>query len=509
MRQTLGFTDYAGSCVRAASVAILLSGLSAAIDASAASPGRFVMAYGESLQQTQYALTPESVAVTSDGGYVALGLTGTSNGVSASWLLRLGASGSPVWQRELSCAGGAPGDYAIGISSQELSDGGYVLGGGVLGCGGSYFQRGLVQRLDAQARVVWAFDYSAGNGDTNLSKISQTADGGYIAAGSATASGQYPGAFVLKIDQGGAVQWQRKLGPLGPTTAYFNTVQQTADGGYVAVGEFAVIHGGSYPVGVLVASFDPSGNLRWQKEFNSLDDQGSPNGYEHALAGIQTSDGGYVVAGNWSNAIPGPFPQEDTGGALLLKLDSTGAIEWQRAYNGGIYCYDNGFNQVCVLISALVYSVHQTADGGYVLAGLGNLELHDSVPQVPWLAKVDPMGNLLWQYFYYDTYRTGRPISQYFASSTPTNDGGVMALGFTEKNDPTGTGQLYAVKTDARGLAGSCNQQHSATPLHAIDPGLVSLPASLPVLRTVTARNSVAIRSRATSVLQKDKCAAD
>src|SRR5207248_11407679 len=34
-------------------------------------------------------------------------------------------------------------------------------------------------------------------------------------------------------------------------------------------------------------------------------------------------------------------------------------------------------------ITALVYSVHQTADGGYVLAGLGNLELLDSVPQAP------------------------------------------------------------------------------------------------------------------------------
>ena len=84
---------------------------------------------------------------------------------------------------------------------------------------------------------------------------------------------------------------------------------------------------------------------------------------------------------------------------LLLKLDSSGNIQWQKAYNGGVYCYFNGFNTVCAIITGLPYSAHQTADGGYVLAGLGNLELLDSIPQVPRLAMVDSAGNLLWQYF--------------------------------------------------------------------------------------------------------------
>src|SRR5262249_44254020 len=131
---------------------------------------------------------------------------------------------------------------------------------------------------------------------------------------------------------------------------------------------------------------------------------------------------------------------------------------------GGIYCYFNGYNTTCTIITALPYSVHQIADGGYALAGLGQLALLDSVPQVPWLAKVDSGGNLQWQYFYYDLSSAGRPISQYFASSTPTNDGGFMALGFTEKNDPTSIGELYAVKTDSSGLVGICDQQHDATP---------------------------------------------
>jgi hypothetical protein len=54
------------------------------------------------------------------------------------------------------------------------------------------------------------------------------------------------------------------------------------------------------------------------------------------------------------------------------------------------------------------------------------------VPQVPWLAKVDAGGNLLWQHFYYQTCPTGSTLSQYFASSDLTSAGGYLGLGFTE-----------------------------------------------------------------------------
>jgi hypothetical protein len=81
-----------------------------------------------------------------------------------------------------------------------------------------------------------------------------------------------------------------------------------------------------------------------------------------------------------------------------------------------------------------------------------------------------------------------------------------MALGFTEKNDATLLGELYAVKTDSSGIAGICDQQHDATPLHSVDPAMTTLPSSLPVITTVTPGSNVSIRARATSVLKIDKC---
>src|SRR5437867_13361025 len=66
----------------------------------------FVTAYGNTSRQVEYGLTPESVAATSDGGYVALALTDSPTGVGVNWILKLSASGRPQWQRELGCAPG-------------------------------------------------------------------------------------------------------------------------------------------------------------------------------------------------------------------------------------------------------------------------------------------------------------------------------------------------------------------------------------------------------------------
>src|SRR6266699_1330673 len=146
----------------------------APITGADARSGPFVKAYGNIIQHVEYGVTPESVAATSDGGYVALALTDSPSGISANWIVKLSASGRPQWQKELGCASGAPGDYGLGVSAQQTSDGGYILGGGILGCRGLYIQRALVEKLDAQGQVVWAFAYSAGSNGSAITQIRQT-----------------------------------------------------------------------------------------------------------------------------------------------------------------------------------------------------------------------------------------------------------------------------------------------------------------------------------------------
>jgi len=255
---------------------------------------------------------------------------------------------------------------------------------------------------------------------------------------------------------------------------------------------------------VLAVDLDASGNVRWQQGFNDVDGTGAASAVEHATSIVQTPDGGFLVGGNWSNST---FPGQGSAGALLVKLDGTGALLWQKAYSGGVFCFDNGFSETCVDIGAVIYSVHQTSDGGYLLAGDGDLELRDSVPIVPWLARVDSSGNLVWQQFYYEANSsTGRPLSEYFASSSLAGDGGPAAIGFTE-NPSNLKGELYGVKTDSTGAVGNaCGQVHVATTLNVINPALVAIAPSLPVQTTLTTPTQSPATALATPAAARGLC---
>src|SRR5262249_3136328 len=67
-------------------------------------------------------------------------------------------------------------------------------------------------------------------------------------------------------------------------------------------------------------------------------------------------------------------------------------------------------------IGGSVYSLHQTTDSGYLLAGDSNVELGAEAPLVPWLAKMDGSGAVVWQANVYQSLpSTGPPL----ASTSP------------------------------------------------------------------------------------------
>jgi hypothetical protein len=468
-----------------------------------------VKAYAAIVNGSQVDLTPLDVQATSDGGSIALAETQSAQGLGVDWLVKLSAAGAPQWQEQVGCASpqGAPGDYADGVSVQQTADGGYVVAGGSVDCGSgsscpplSGRSCALVEKLDSAGRLTWAHVYLAGLAGSGVNQIRQTADGGYIAAGSFTDASQDTGALLLKLDSSGTVQWQKDLGPAGSTAASFNAVQQTADGGYVAAGNYYTPTSGPAPTQVLVARFGADGGLAWQHGFATLGASGAPTSVADASSIIQTPDGGYALAGRW-------FDQAvNTGngaqGALLLKLDASGTVQWQQAYSGG--CYFNGY--ACTDIDAVAYSLHQTGDGGYVLAGDGDLLLGGSGYLVPWLAKADATGNLLWQHFYYQASpEYGTPLSEDFQASAPVPGGGFLAIGPT-LNSSTQKHQLYAVHTDSSGLAGTCADVHPATPLQAISPQLAAVAPALPVGTATTQGASSPITAVATSISTQQDC---
>ena len=476
----------------------------------------YVKSYASVVDGKKCSMTPEAVVATSDGGSALLALSDRPSSLASescsgvNWLVKLDAFGNAQWQRSVGCFNLPPGSYSYGVSLQQTVDGGYVLGGGTLGCGSDALcpflsgrQCAFVEKLDATGNLVWARVYASGanDRDNGFWEIRQTSDGGFVGVG------QYRnddgvGAWTLKLDSQGNVQWQQKLGPAGRTYAYLDAVRPTADGGYVAAGRLAPLstcqfsHGCGW--GVLVVKLRADGSVDWQRGFNSFDSSGAPTASESVESVIQASDGGYLVAGTWGGdaTVHGEFRQ----GPLLLKLDATGSSEWQKVYSAGVHCFFGVIGRQCAAIGGLGYSVQQTSDGGYAFAGAGHVRFTDSVPLVPSLTKTDASGNLLWQHFYYETYpSTGRTLSQYFASSALTSDGGHLAVGFTE-NPGDFAGELFAVRTDSGGRAGSCSQIHPATPVTVVDPGLAAFDPGLPVHANAAVQGNSPSTTQATSL---------
>jgi hypothetical protein len=418
--------------------------------------------------------------------------------------------GAPQWQEEVGCSSTPPGAYSDALSLQLTSDGGYVLAGGTVGCGSgtdcpflSGLQCALVEKLDATGQLEWARVYSAGVTGTEFDAIAPTSDGGFVAAGSTSDANHDAGGLVVKLDAAGNVQWQRVLGPTSVDQVYLHAVRQTPDGGYIAVGQ---LHDGTatnYGAGLesaLAVKLDAAGNISWLHAYNDVGAGGAVTAAVHAFAVVPTADGGYAVGGNWAQE---PLIGECCSGGLLLQLASDGSIRSQTTYSGGLYCFDNGYSETCSSIGGVVNSLHQAADGGFVLAGDANLELTDEAPIVPWLAKVDGNGSPVWQEQDYQANpTTGRPLSEDFASAALT-PAGPLAVGATE-NYSNGLGELLGVQTDANGAVASCTQIHAESQLAAVNPGLVELTPDVaatapPVSESPSAAQTLATTATATA----------
>jgi hypothetical protein len=367
-----------------------------------------------------------SVQQTSDGGYIVAGFTESFGW--GGWLLKLDSAGSVIWQKV----------YEGSFSSvQQTADGGYIVAGSTksFGAGGWDF---WVLKLNSTGGVEWQKTYG-GNSTDWAQSVQQTADGGYIVAGSTT-SFHVVGAdvWVLKLSSTGGVMWQKTYGGSGDDQAC--SIQQTADGGYTVAGitnSFGVVsahtralkldsyspsppnHPPPPPMGfdVWVLKLDSTGSVVWQKTYGGTSD-------DEANCVEQTSDGGCVVAG-YTRSYGG---WDD----WVLKLGSSGSVEWQKTYGG-----DFGSGANCI---------EQTPDGGYIVAGFTGLS---SVPLLEklggfWVLKLDSSGSVEWQ----ETYGGGYPDQA--GSVQQTSDGGYIVGGITYSFG-AGNGDAWVLKLNSTG----------------------------------------------------------
>ncbi|MDQ1265841.1 MAG: hypothetical protein QG635_993, partial [Bacteroidota bacterium] len=147
-----------------------------------------------------------------------------------------------------------------------------------------------------------------------------------------------------------SIQWQKSFGGYYDDVAY--SIQQTSDSGYIAAGYSASNDGDvteNYgKLDIWVVKLNSAGIIRWQKTLG-----GSSN--EQARSIQQTNDGGCIVAG-YSGSNDGNIIGNKGGyDCLIVKLDPFGKILWQKSFGGAMNDY--------------AYSIQQTNDDGYVVAG--------------------------------------------------------------------------------------------------------------------------------------------
>jgi hypothetical protein len=396
-----------------------------------------------------------------------------------------------------------PYSYSVAESISQASSGGFVVGAlcsaaavTTPNCNGP----ATVLRVDSSGNIQSQTQYSYGIGphSTALNIIKATSDGGAIYAGGPQAGCPAQNlnscTAIVKVDSTGKVQWANDLlfatsaTPYSsPSTSTFD-IQQTSDGGFVLVGNAIAPSENDNP---WIAKLSSTGQVQWTHVF-----AGPNNESGYGLSVRQTSDGGFIVGGEVNYVVSSSYTESEIA---VFKLDSTGALVWQRNYAAGTEVYfdslaltsDGGFivsasvdqqqtstsytSSVLLLkldstgntqfaqtilpsgsISDLnIAGVQQTADGGYAFAGY---YFQNTVyTERAWLVKTDSAGKVQWNKIYGPDVQYA---DRYLHSFQQTSDGGFIAAGSTNQFNG-GDNSIWLVKTDSNGNISNCADVHN------------------------------------------------
>ncbi len=352
------------------------------------------------------------------------------------WVTNLDENGTLVWNKAY---GGTQDEFnsnqTIGWKIKTVPNGGYILAGSTSSNNGdvsvNYGGDDVwLVKIDENGILEWEKSY--GNaGDDNIADIQITADGGYIivAASEGIFQGIDPpyGSWITKTDALGNIEWTQTYS--ATDMSRLRSITQTSDGGYIAAGTtYAAGSAITPPKEIFEGFFDPNsrlwvlkinadGSFQWAKTYGGTDlDEGESI--------IETTEGNYVVAGKtWSadgDAAGNNNNPENSSSFWVLNLNNQGDIIWQKTYGGQS-------NEGAM-------GIKQASDGNYVIGGStrsnsgtfpGYIGENDFM-----LMKVTATdGSVLW------TKRFGGSGQDNLWSFDITPDEGFMAVGTTGSND--------------------------------------------------------------------------
>jgi len=374
----------------------------------------------------------KSLECTADGGYIIAGSSSSDDGnltnnkgLTDAWIVKTDSMGNVQWQKNY---GGSNLDAFTAV--KQTMDGGYIAVGYTSSTDSDVSDNhggmdAMVVRLSANGNIQWHKCIGGSDGE-NAIAVNLTADSGYIIAGTTGSSdgdvtGLHPGlpgagdCWVIKLDASGSIQWNNCYG--GVFNEYATDIKPTHDGGYILTGS---CEGDNGDVSGTFASGD-----YWVVKLNStgaLQWQKCYGGEFEEISRciIESKEGGYIIAG-----ATGSNDDEVSGlhggdfDYWIVKINDTGSIQWQKCLGGTMGEYG--------------FYIQQTADSDYIISGTGasidddvtgNHGLNDC-----WIVKINRAGSIVWQNSYGGSaHDGGYAVEQ-------THDGGFIILSVTHSDD--------------------------------------------------------------------------
>ena len=375
----------------------------------------YIVEYPVTLEADQWAITfsmtghdsLRSVYETPDDGFILAGSLGQD-----VWIVKVDANANVIWQKKY----GTPANDELG-TFLSTSDGGYIVGGQTWG-GPAGSVDWWIFKLNPDLSVAWQKTYGGSSTDWG-GHLRETMEGGYIATGATHSFGVgNQDAWVLMLDAVGNIIWEKTYG--GSSSDSGNAIYPTTDGGCIVLGQTESFGAGNSDIWVLKLNSD--GSVAWQNTYGG-------SGYEHCHDIQQTADGGYVLAAGTESFGSGNMDH------MVLKLDSNGNIEWQKAYGGPNH--EGGEHHIL-----------QTIEGGYISItdtqsfGLGYWDIL--------LLKLNADGSVAWQKTYGESDQDSA-----FAIQQTSNDSFIVGGG-TYNFDSIAQDWL-ALKIDENGEIPGCD----------------------------------------------------
>ncbi len=250
----------------------------------------------------------QDIVELADGKLVACGYTASPPAqYYDAFILKMDKNGGIVWSKIH-----GQSTYEDVNSLKLLSDGGFIMAG-------QSNNQFYLLRTNSIGDSIWSKSFGT-LGVDNIECVNYAQGGqGFVLAGSSNGPGGAGGddAYLIRTDTGGTVLWTKTFGD--SINDGFHRVEQTNDGGYVLVGTSGQSVWANPNIWILKT--DSGGVESWQNFFGG-------NLHDHGYCGIQTQDGGYIVAGHSRSFAFDLF----LGDAFVVKLNSTGNATTNLSY---------------------------------------------------------------------------------------------------------------------------------------------------------------------------------